>query len=39
MDTLLSTDEAIPDRALIIQASERTWPRARPPIAAHVERF
>jgi hypothetical protein len=39
MDALLRSDEAIPDREVILQAIERTWPGSRPPIAAHVETF
>ena len=39
MDALLRSDEAIPDREVILQAIERTWPGSRPPIAAHGETF
>jgi NADPH-dependent 2,4-dienoyl-CoA reductase/sulfur reductase-like enzyme len=39
MDALPRSDEAIPDREVILQAIERTWPGSRPPIAAHVETF
>lgn len=39
MDGLLTADEALPDRDLILQAIERTWPETRPPSAAHVEAF
>ena len=39
MAALLEADERIPDRELILQSIERTWPEARPPIAAHVGAF
>jgi hypothetical protein len=39
MDIGPRADETIPDRALILQAIERTWPQGRPAIAGHVERF
>jgi soluble lytic murein transglycosylase-like protein len=38
-DVLLRMREAIPDRELILEAIERTWPQLRPAIATHVERF
>ena len=39
MDLVLRMDEGVPDRELILEAIERTWPHGRPAIAEHVERF